>query len=203
VTNIRGVKIAYPSNGADLKGLMKSAYYDPNPVVIFEHKGLYWSKMAGTDNAKTTMPDENYVVPFGKARSVLKAKKEKIDKGESLLVVSYGMGVHWAFNAAKDFPGQIEVMDLRTLYPLDEEAIFTAVQQHSRCLVVTEEPVDNSFARSLAGKIQEQCFQHLDAPVMTIGAENLPAIPLNSTLEKRMLPSIEKVADRMEEVLGY
>ena len=203
VTNIRGVKIAYPSNGADLKGLLKSAYYDPNPVVIFEHKGLYWSKMAGTDNAKTTMPDKNYVVPFGKARSVLLADDEKIENGESLLIVSYGMGVHWAFNAAKNFPGRVEVLDLRTLYPLDDKAIFAGVRRHSRCLVVTEEPVDNSFARSLAGKIQEECFKYLDAPVMVIGAENMPAIPLNAVLEARMLPSIEKVRVKMEEILAY
>ena len=203
VTNIRGVKIAYPSNGADLKGLLKSAYHDPNPVVIFEHKGLYWSKMAGTDNAKTTMPDQDYVVPFGKARSVLLADDDTIENGESLLVVSYGMGVHWAFNAAKDFPGRVEVLDLRTLAPLDTKAIFAGVRRHSRCLVVTEEPVDNSVARSLAGRIQEECFQYLDAPVMVIGAENMPAIPLNSVLEARMLPSIEKVGVKMEEILGY
>lgn len=203
VTNIRGVKIAYPSNGADLKGLLKSAYYDPNPVVIFEHKGLYWSKMAGTDNAKTTMPDKDYVVPFGKARSVLFADDDKIENGESLLVVSYGMGVHWAFNAAKDFPGRVEVLDLRTLAPLDTKAIFAGVRRHSRCLMVTEEPVDNSFARSLAGRIQEECFQYLDAPVMTIGAENMPAIPLNSVLEATMLPSIEKVRNKIMEILDY
>ncbi|MFT4762319.1 MAG: 2-oxoisovalerate dehydrogenase E1 component [Paraglaciecola sp.] len=203
VTNIRGVKIAYPSNGADLKGLLKSAYYDPNPVVIFEHKGLYWSKMAGTDNAKTVMPDKDYVVPFGKARSVLLADDDKIENGESLLVVSYGMGVHWAFNAAKDFPGRVEVLDLRTLAPLDIKAIFAGVRRHSRCLMVTEEPVDNSFSRGLAGRIQEECFQYLDAPVMTIGAENMPAIPLNSVLEKAMLPSIEKVGVKMKEILEY
>ncbi len=201
--NIRGIKIAYPSNGADLKGLMKSAYYDPNPVVIFEHKGLYWSKVRGTEAARTIEPDEDYVIPFGKARTTLEADIEKIEKGTSLFVVTYGMGVHWALNAEKKFPGRVEILDLRTLYPLDEKAIFEGVKRHNKCLVITEEPVDNSFAQSIAARIQENCFQELDAPVMTIGSENMPAIPLNSTLEQTMIPSIEKVEAAIEKVLNY
>jgi 2-oxoisovalerate dehydrogenase E1 component len=201
--NIRGIKIAYPSNGADLKGLMKSAYYDPNPVVIFEHKGLYWSKVRGTDAAKTIEPDEDYVIPFGKARTALEADPKKIEKGESLFVVTYGMGVHWSLNAEKKFPGQVEILDLRTLYPLDEKAIYEGVKRHNKCLVITEEPVDNSFAQSIAARIQENCFQDLDAPVRTIGSENMPAIPLNSTLEQTMIPSIEKVEMAVAELLDY
>ncbi|MEZ5041813.1 MAG: thiamine pyrophosphate-dependent enzyme [Saprospiraceae bacterium] len=203
VTNIRGIKIAYPSNGADLKGLIKAAYHDPNPVVIFEHKGLYWSKVPGTRRAKTIEPAEDYILPFGKANTVLKVDEKQSDKTACLTVVTYGMGVHWALNAAEAFEGQIEVIDLRTLYPLDEEAIFASVRKTNRCLVLTEEPVGNSFARSLAGLIQEKCFRHLDAPVMTMGAENLPAIPLNSTLEKAMLPSTEKVEKKMAELLAF
>lgn len=203
VANIRGIKIAYPSTGADLKGLLKAAYYDPNPVVIFEHKGLYWSKVPGTEAARTILPDEDYVIPFGKARIALEAEAETIARGESMAVVTYGMGVHWALNAAKNFPGRIEIIDLRTLFPLDEEALYDAARRHGRVLVVTEEPVNNTFAQSLAARIQEHCFEYLDAPVRTIGSENLPAIPLNETLEKRMIPSAEKVAKAMEGVLGY
>lgn len=203
LTNIRGIKIAYPSNGADLKGLMKAAYYDPNPVVIFEHKGLYWSKVKGTLAAKTTMPDEDYILPFGQAAIQLEAKEETIAAGESIAVVTYGMGVHWALNAAKGFPGQVEILDLRTLYPLDEEAMFAIARKHGRCLVVTEEPVHNTFAQSLAARIQEHCFEYLDAPVRVIGSENLPAIPLNSVLEEAMIPSAEKVAAALEALLAY
>ena len=203
VANIKGIKIVYPSNGADLKGLMKAAYHDPNPVVIFEHKGLYWSKVPGTRAAKTIEPDADYVLPLGKANIVREAKEEMVDQGESMCVITYGMGVHWALNAAKAFPGQIEIVDLRSLHPLDEESIFASVQKHSRCLVLTEESVNNSFARSLSGLIQERCFRYLDAPVMTMGAENLPAIPLNSTLEQAMLPSAEKVQKKMAELLSY
>lgn len=203
VANIRGIKIAYPSNGADLKGLMKAAYYDPNPVVIFEHKGLYWSKVRGTEAAKTIEPDENYVVPFGKARIALSVDNEQIKKGNSILIVTYGMGVHWALNAAKNFQQNVEVLDLRTLYPLDTELIFEKAKQHGKILVVTEEPVNNTFAQSVAARIQENCFEYLDAPVRTIGAENLPAIPLNETLEKTMIPNIEKVQEAIASLLKY
>ncbi len=204
LTQIRGVKIAYPSNGADLKGLLKSAWYDPNPVVIFEHKGLYWSKVRGTDAARSVEPDEDYVIPFGKARTALSADNELVEKGETLAVVTYGMGVHWATNAANDrWKGRVEVLDLRTLCPLDEEAMYTAARRHGRVLVVTEEQVNNSFAQTLAARIQERCFRHLDAPVRTIGAENLPAVPLNSVLEQAMIPSIEKVGDAIGELLSW
>ena len=201
VTNIRGIKIAYPSNGADLKGLMKAAYYDPNPVVILEHKGLYWSKVKGTEAARTIEPSEDYVVPFGKANVIQEIWEQ--DTEETMTIVTYGMGVHWALNASKQLKQQVEIIDLRTLYPLDEDTIMKSVKKTKKCLVVTEEPVNNSFARALSGKIQEECFRYLDAPVMTIGSENMPAIPLNSTLEQTMIPSIEKVKVKIEELLAY
>ncbi len=203
VTNIRGIKIAYPSTGADLKGLLKAAWHDPNPVVIFEHKGLYWSKVPGTDAARTVEPSEDYVIPFGKARIALEAEKTKVEMGEALLVVSYGMGVHWALNAATRFPGRITVLDLRTLHPLDTEAVYEESRRHGRILVVTEEPVNNTFAQSVAARIQEYCFEYLDAPVRTIGSENLPAVPLNETLEKTMILSANKVASAIEGLLNY
>jgi len=203
ITNIRGIKIAYPSNGADMKGLMKAAYHDPNPVVILEHKGLYWSKVPGTNAARTPEPDKDYIIPFGQANSVLQASDEKVESGESLCIITYGMGVHWALNAAKEFEGQIEVLDLRTLYPLDEEAILECVKQHNKCIVLTEEPVNNSFARSISGFIQEECFEYLDAPVRTVGSVNTPAIPLNSILEQAYLPSAEKVSKAIRALLEY
>lgn len=201
LANIRGIKIAYPSNGADLKGLMKAAYYDPNPVVILEHKGLYWSKVKGTDMARVNEPSEDYILPFGKANLVQEIWPQETT--ETLTIITYGMGVHWALNASADLKNQVEIVDLRTLYPLDEATIFKSVRKAKKCLVVTEEPVNNSFARSLAGRIQEECFRDLDAPVMVIGSENLPAIPLNSTLEQMMIPSMEKVKAKMQVLLNY
>lgn len=201
LTNIRGIKIAYPSNGADLKGLLKAAYYDPNPVVILEHKGLYWSKVKGTDMARCNEPSEDYILPFGKSNTVQEIWPS--DTSETLTIITYGMGIHWALNASAEMKDKVEIIDLRTLAPLDEEAMFTSVKKTKKCLVVTEEPVNNSFARSIAGLIQEKCFKYLDAPVMVIGSETMPAIPLNSVLEQTMIPNVDKVKAKIEELLNY
>jgi 2-oxoisovalerate dehydrogenase E1 component len=199
--NIRGIKIVYPSNGADLKGLMKAAFYDPNPVLMLEHKGLYWSKIKGTEDARTIEPDEDYIIPLGKANTIISAEASTTES--TVAIITYGMGIYWAKEAAKNFEGRVEIVDLRTLVPLDTEVVFNTVKKHNRCLVVTEEPVNFGFAQSLAGRIQQECFKYLDAPVMTLGAENLPAIPLNSTLEFTMLPNADKVGGVIKELLGY
>lgn len=201
LTNIRGIKICYPSTGADLKGLMKAAYYDPNPVVMLEHKGLYWSKIKGTEDSKTIEPDEEYIIPLGKARTVVSV--EPLTTQTSCAVITYGMGVYWATQAAKQFNNQLEIIDLRTLVPLDTEAIYAAVRKHGRAVVITEEPRNNGFAQSIAALISKHCFEKLDAPVEVIGAENMPAIPLNSALEAAMLPNAQKVAAKIKELLGY
>ena len=203
LSNIKGIKIAYPSTGADLKGLIKAAYYDPNPVIILEHKGLYWSKIKGTEDAKTIEPDENYIIPFGKARIVISADEDNVKNGKSICIITYGMGVYWAKAAAKKFEGKIEIIDLRTIAPIDEEAIFNSARNHGKIMILTEEPVNNGFSQSIAARISEHCFEYLDAPVKVIGSENLPAIPLNSILEKTMLPNAEKVEIAIEKLLNY
>lgn len=203
VTNIRGIKIAYPSNGADLKGLMKAAFYDPNPVVIFEHKGLYWSKLEGTKTATSILPAEDYILPFGKANLVQEIWKE--DSEETVSIITYGMGVHWALNASEalNMQDRIEIVDLRSLHPIDYDTLYKSVKKCKKCLIVTEEPSENGFSRGLQGKIQEACFKELDAPVMLIGSENMPAIPLNATLEATMIPSTDKVKTKILEILEY
>mgnify|MGYP003647094629 CR=1 FL=1 len=203
VTNIRGVKVAYPSTGADLKGLLKSAYYDPNPVVIFEHKGLYWSKIKGTQGAMTVEPDEDYVIPFGKARTVIEADADKIEKGESAAIITYGRGVYWSLEAEKQFKGQVEIIDLRTLNPIDEEAMYNATKKHNKVMLVTEESIEASFTLGLAARIQKNCFKHLDAPIEIIGSVDTPAIPLNSILEAELLPNADKVAEGLKNLLNY
>lgn len=200
---IRGIKVVYPSNAADMKGLLKASFYDPNPVVLLEHKGLYWSKVPGTLDAKTIEPDADYFIPLGKANIVQKADEEKMENGESALVVTYGMGVYWTKEAAKHFPGQIEIMDLRTLNPIDWPAIKETSEKHGKVFVLTEEPLINSFAESLAGRISKECFTYLDAPVWTLGAANLPAVPLNIELEKAMLPNADKVRAELEKLLKF
>ena len=200
---IRGIKVIYPSNAADMKGLLRAAFLDPNPVVCLEHKGLYWSKVPGTDAAKTIEPSDDYVIPLGKARIDQEADEDYIESGESMVVITYGMGVHWAKEASKQFAGQVEIVDLRTLNPIDWETVSASVKKHGRALVLTEEPLLNSFAESLAGRLTQHCFEYLDAPVKAYGALNLPAIGLNVIWEQAMLPSAEKVAEEIRDLLNY
>jgi 2-oxoisovalerate dehydrogenase E1 component len=199
--SIKGIKICYPSNAADIKGLMKAAWLDPNPVIMLEHKGLYWGKVRGTEEAKTTEPAKDYILPLGKANIVLQASGQNINNGESICIITYGMGVYWSKAASVFFHLQIEIVDLRTLYPLDEALVFSTVKKHGKCLVVTEEQQSNSFAEALAHRISYACFQFLDAPVEVIGALDLPAVPINTNLETAMLPTAEKVRERIEKLL--
>lgn len=201
--SIKGIKIVYPSSAADMKGLMKAAFYDPNPVIMLEHKGLYWSKVPGTEDAKTAEPSRDYIIPLGKANIIIQATQQAIDNGESCVIITYGMGVYWAKAAARQFNQQVEIIDLRTLYPLDEQLIYERVKLHGKCMVLTEEQQNNSFAEALAGRIAKQCFQFLDAPVEVLGALNVPAIPMNMALEKAVLPDAEKVGEIIGQLLSY
>ena len=201
LANIKGIKIAYPSNAADFKGLLKAAYYDPNPVIMLEHKGLYWSKVPGTEEAKTIEPDENYILPFGKGNLIVEADETETQKGRTMLIVTYGMGIYWAKEAAKNFAGRVEIIDLRTLIPLDENLVYERTKIHGKCLVLTEEQIQNSFAEALAQRISKNCFRYLDAPVEAMGSLNLPAVPINLVLEKEMLPNAEKLSLKIGEML--
>ena len=201
--SIKGIKVVYPSNAADMKGLMKAAFLDPNPVVMLEHKGLYWSKVPGTEDSKMVEPGKDYIIPLGKANIILHADAGSIKRGESVCVITYGMGVYWAKAAAELHPGKVEVLDLRSLYPLDEEAIYDCTRKHGKVLVLTEEQQNNSFAEALSLRISNNCYHFLDARVEVMGAKNLPAVPLNVALEAAMLPTALKVADRISKLLAY
>jgi 2-oxoisovalerate dehydrogenase E1 component len=201
--SIKGIKVAYPSNAADMKGLMKAAFLDPNPVIMLEHKGLYWSKVPGTEEAKRVEPSRDYVLPLGKADLVLRADPASIHGGETACIITYGMGVYWAKAAASRYMGRVEVLDLRTLFPLDEEMVFDTVRRHGKALVLTEEQQNNSFAEALAWRITRGCFTSLDAPVEVVGALNLPAVPMNVLLENAMLPNASKVAEALGRLLSY
>ncbi len=203
LTNIRGIKVVYPSNGADLKGLMKAAFYDPNPVVILEHKGLYWSKIPGTEGAMSIEPSEDYRVPIGKARYVQHAEKLAVKNGESCIIITYGRGVYWALEASKELKERVEILDLRSLNPLDEVAIYEAAKKHGKVLLVTEESVEANFTLGLAGRIQKNCFEFLDAPIEIVGSVDTPAIPLNATLEAALLTNAERVSHALIGLLAY
>ncbi|MBC9934752.1 tungsten formylmethanofuran dehydrogenase [Chitinophaga qingshengii] len=201
--SIKGIKVVYPSNAADMKGLLKAAFLDPNPVVMLEHKGLYWSKVPGTQEAMTIEPAADYVLPLGKGQVVLQAHPKDVQRGESVCIITYGMGVYWAKAAARAFPGNVEIVDLRTLFPLDEALVFETVRRHGKCLLLTEEQLNNSFTQALAGRIQKACFRELDAPVFMLGALDLPAVALNTGLEAAMLPNPAKVEAMIKELLSY
>ncbi len=203
LANIRGIKVVYPSTGADLKGLLKAAYYDPNPVVILEHKGLYWSKIPGTEGAMSIEPDEHYMIPIGKGRIVQEANEGHVKEGKSCVVITYGRGVYWALEAAKQFEGKVEIVDLRSINPIDMELIGERVRKHSKAVLVTEESVEASFTLGLAGRIQRDHFQYLDAPIAIVGSVDTPAIPLNSTLEAALLTNAEKVSDALKTTLNF
>jgi 2-oxoisovalerate dehydrogenase E1 component len=203
LTNIRGIKVAYPSTGADLKGIMKAAFYDPNPVVILEHKGLYWSKIPGTEGAMSIEPDEEYVIPFGKARTVLEADINHSSNGNSVGIITYGRGVYWSLEAAKSFEGKVEILDLRSLNPLDHEAMNDLCQRHGKIIIVTEESIECSFSLGLAGRLQRDNFHYLDAPIKIVGSKDTPAIPLNSTLEASLLTNAELVSAELNRSLNF
>ncbi|MGB1729278.1 MAG: alpha-ketoacid dehydrogenase subunit alpha/beta [Crocinitomicaceae bacterium] len=203
LSNIRGIKLVYPSNGADLKGLLKAAYYDPNPVVMLEHKGLYWSKIKGTEKAMSIEPSEDYMIPIGKARIVQESDASFVESGESIGIISYGRGIYWSLEAMNDYKGQIELLDLRSLNPLDHEAMNTLCKKHSHIIIVTEESEECSFALGLAGRLQRDNFKFLDAPIEIVGSVDTPAIPLNSDLELALLPNADKIKKAIDKTLKF
>ncbi|MEE3145720.1 MAG: thiamine pyrophosphate-dependent enzyme [Bacteroidota bacterium] len=203
LSNIRGIKLVYPSNGADLKGLLKAAYYDPNPVVMLEHKGLYWSKIKGTEKAMSIEPSEDYTIPIGKARIVQESDAGFVESGESIGIISYGRGIYWSLEAMNDYKGQIELLDLRSLNPLDHDAMNTLCKKHSHIIIVTEESEECSFALGLAGRLQRDNFKFLDAPIEIVGSVDTPAIPLNSDLELALLPNADKIKKAIDKTLKF
>ena len=140
--------------------------------------------------------------PFGCAR-VVQPLDAEVDSASTLSIVTYGRGVHWALEASRAFPGRIEILDLRSLSPLDETAILDSVGRCHRCLALTEEPPLGSFAQAIAGLISDRAFELLDAPVRTLGSMEVPAIPLNETLEAAVLPNAAKVTEACAALLDY
>ena len=203
LTNIRGIKVVYPSTGADLKGLLKAAYYDPNPVVILEHKGLYWSKIKGTEESMSIEPSADYVIPIGKARTVRDTVSKEIEKGNSLGIISYGRGIYWSVEAMKGNEDRIELLDLRSLNPIDHDAMNKLCKKHGKVLLVTEESIECNFMLGIAGRLQRDNFMYLDAPIEIVGSVDTPAIPLNSELELALLPNGERVKEKIEKLLKF
>lgn len=186
-THVAGLKVVYPSNPFDAKGLLTSSLIEPNPVLFFEHKALYRS-------VRGMVPDAYYNLPFGVA-SVVRA-------GSHVTVVTYGMGVHWIMKLADEMAQMsIEVIDLRTLLPWDRETVFASVRKTGRCLVLHEDTHTGGFGGEIAATIGEEMFGILDAPVVRVGSLDTP-VPFNRGLEEQFLAK-NKLREKLEMVVGY
>ena len=182
-----GLKVVYPSTPIDAKGLIIAAFNDPNPVLFFEHKALYRS-ISGR------VPEGNYQVEIGKARHV--------QEGEEISIITYGSGVHWAEDYSADHPEiSIDILDLRTLLPLDYQAIKEAVLRTGKVLVLHEDTLTGGIGGEVAAWISENCFEYLDAPVMRCASLDTP-VPFNIELEKNFLAS-SRLDEYVQKLLGY
>jgi 2-oxoisovalerate dehydrogenase E1 component len=167
------LKIVYPSNPIDAKGLLLAAFDDPNPVMYFEHKALYRSITA-------QVPEGYYTTPIGKAAITR--------EGADLTIVTYGMGIHWALDTLKKHPNiDAEVIDLRTLLPLDSETVLASVRKTGKALVLHEDTLTGGIGGELAALIAEHCFEQLDAPVVRVASLDTP-VPFAAELEQNFLP---------------
>jgi len=182
-----GLKVVYPSSPEDAKGLLLAAFEDPNPVMFFEHKALYRS-ISGM------VPDEYYTIEIGKARHV--------QEGTDISIITYGMGVHWAADYAKAHTDvSIDILDLRTLLPLDYEAIKAAVQRTGKVLLLHEDTLTGGIGGELAAWISENCFEYLDAPVIRCASLDTP-VPFAIELEQNFMAN-SRLAECVEKLLGY
>lgn len=182
-----GLKIAYPAFPSDAKGLLITAFEDPNPVMFFEHKALYRS-------VNEDIPDDYYTIPFGKARLV--------KEGTAVTIVTYGLGVHWGLELLNAHPEiSADLIDLRTLAPLDTEAIYTSVKKTGRAFILHEDTLTGGIGGELSALITEHCFEYLDAPVMREGSLDTP-VPMNADLEINFLPK-ERFKEKLMKLINY
>lgn len=181
-----GLKVVYPSSPADAKGLLLQSFEDPNPVLFFEHKGLYRA-------VSEEVPEGYYNIPFGKAR--------RIREGSRAVIITYGMGVKWAREWAEKEQADVEIIDLRTLVPLDWDTIAESVKKCHRAMVLHEDTLTGGFGGELAARISEHLFEHLDAPVMRCASMDTP-VPFAAGLEAQFMAS-GRLQDRMQDLLNY
>jgi 2-oxoisovalerate dehydrogenase E1 component len=182
-----GLKVVYPSTPSDAKGLLNAAIEEPNPVIYFEHKYLYRS-------LKEDVSDDYYTVEIGKARNV--------SAGNDITIITYGLGVHWALELAearKDL--SIEILDLRTLLPLDQDAIYSAVRKTGKVIVLHEDCLTGGIGGEIVALINENCFESLDAPVLRVASLDTP-VPFAVSLEKQFLPQ-DRLSEAVEKLLNY
>ena len=188
--HVPGLKLVAPSTPYDAKGLIKAAIRDPNPVLYFEHKYLY-------RHVKAELPDDEYIVPIGKAD----IKRE----GSGISVITYHVGVHWALEAAEIISKEgveVEIVDLRTLLPLDRQTILNSVKKTGKVLIVHEDTLTGGIGGEIAALISEHAFEYLDAPVRRVASIDTP-VPYAPTLEEYFLPNTQKVLEALRVLASY
>ena len=185
-THVPGLKVIYPSTASDAKGLLLTAFEDPNPVLFFEHKALYRS-------TTEEVPNAYFTIPFGKARLMHEGKK--------LSIITYGMGVHWAMDYVQETGLHADVVDLRSLQPIDWETVFASVNKCGRALVLHEDSLFGGIGGEIVARIMEACFEHLDAPVMRLASLDTP-VPFAKPLEDNYLPK-DRLHATIEKLLAY
>jgi len=181
-----GLKVVYPSTPEDAKGLLLASFEDPNPVIFFEHKALY-RKLTGS------VPTGYYTTPIGKARTAR--------AGEELSIITYGMGVHWALEACEELNVDADIVDLRSLLPLDYEAIENSIKKTNRVLILHEDTLTGGIGGELSAYISEHCFEYLDAPVLRVASLDTP-VPFAGELEAQFLPQ-QRLREQLERLRGY
>ena len=183
---VPGLKIVYSSNAMDAKGLLNAAIEDPNPVLFFEHKAMY-------RNMKESIPDDYYTTEIGKAQIVR--------DGSQATIITYGMGVYWAKEAAEELNMDLLIIDLRTLLPWDQETVKEAIKKTGKGLILTEDTITGSIASEIAAWISEHCFEYLDAPVVRVGALDTP-VPFSTPLEENFLPKT-RLKEKLKELMNF
>ncbi len=190
--HVPGLKVVVPATPYDVKGMIKSAIADPDPVMFFEHKKTYRL-------IKGEVPDGDYTVPLGKA--------DVKRSGDDLTVITYGMMLHYAIEAAEELARvdglETEVLDLRTVRPLDTEAIYNSVKKSGKVLIVHEDNLTGGIGGEVAALIAEHAFEYLDGPIMRLAGADVPAMPFAATLEEAFMPSPEHIAAKLRELAAY
>lgn len=184
--HVPGLKIVYPAFPFDAKGLLNAAIEDPNPVLYFEHKALYRS-------LQQEVPEDYFTLPIGKAKV--------LHEGKNASIITYGMGVHWALKLVADLSADVEIIDLRTLLPLDTETIYTSVKKTGKALILHEDTLTGGIGAEISALISEHCFEYLDAPVVRVASMDT-AVPFNMELEKQFLANRE-LESKLKELLEY